>query len=354
MSPEKPKSIHYEPEGIFVNKHPDPEAQAFVDIQIDERDANLAAFHECLETAPNLNELYKTEIATVKSLFEEDSLEIAPITVLDAETFKEVALLADPNGDPALNDGFFFGGRVIVAERKEQVKELFGSRAMLGLMIHEAAHSTMSDEHAIITTKIVEGTDEENPTMMRVLAPVQTGGFRKYRLDDKGNPEYEGNFFEEGFADLSRVRYIKRAGQEPHIEGRTSGSPHGIIFFGEGATLDPQTDGEKIAIPVEFASAATNLTLENSEVVIPHMEAPANLAAFGLDLLDKALPGLYGKMQAARKNPALFATVINEINSIHPNLYQTLRTLKYNRSDFKKGIQIIQEALAGRSIEQQA
>jgi hypothetical protein len=233
-------------------------------------------------------------------------------------------------------------GRVVVREHPDpQVGEFYGADFVLGLMLHEAAHSTAGEPKNIVITaagaNAIGGYGYITPDNL-------VSGFRKYETQrQNARIRPVGNFLEEGFADLTRVRLLQRAGREPKIDGIVEG-PEVWLLGSDAAPPEDDADLGRITMPARFAAAIAIL----DDGWVASYDVSANFAAYGLELLDQHTPGLFEQMQAARREPHRYAEVIKAINSIEPGLYKELRKIAYTREGFKGGLRLIETAVARR------
>jgi hypothetical protein len=345
------------PEGIpqtytYLGPSPEQEALDWADSLISERGKKRGGFLEYVDTAPNLNGEYKKEIDLVKAQFARDGVKIAPIVVLDKKHFMEACAI---NGSRISdkNYGKFLNGRSLVqAEPRPGIKEEFGGDYVLGVAMHESAHSTDPDTRDVLTSKrVVEEVETalgDTALQANRYFEAATGfsGFLKYKWEGS-KMRGVGNYWDEAFCDLRRVRSLERIGREPKADGKDLVfEERGVRYVGEGIEapiIDKESD--LVNVPIKFSLAAH--AGEDGE---PHvLFGEPGIAAYGLDLLDKRVPGLFEAMQASRKNPGQQREVIKMINSVHPDLYRRLRDLPYSDKGFGEGLEVVAQALGVES-----
>jgi hypothetical protein len=265
----------------------------------------------------------------------EDGFEISPILVLSAENLRELFASVGHNNE----DGTYLNGLIVVSEYHDPQSPL-GRKYVLGKLLHEAAHSTAPVDYNSVLTKL----DHEDHRSITTRAGVPYGTFRKENFIKGRDRAITGDFLEEAFADLTRVRGVKRLGQEAHAID----DANGFTVRGHVRYIDPHfwpdnpVDGMTY-IPLGFAGL---FDVDPRDNEIKAEAISSALAAYGLDLLDKRLPGLYQQMQDARKDPRIQMQIIKRIESIQPGLYRSLRNLDYTAEDFEDGLNMIQAAIA--------
>lgn len=306
----KAKGVHYEPGRIYIDNHPtDPSVNETTRRLIGEHESRKREFKDFLDTAPNLNDKYASELTQIREAFDEEDLEISPIVILNQEEFEKALRIVESAATPDQFNAFYAWDRVIVKEHTPSgsAEEVDFSREMtFGLTIHEAAHSSQGAARHIVVSKLVA-----DPQPIRhIHAGMEVGGFRWYKAQEDGETKIVGDFWEEAFADLTRVKLLEKLGREPRADGGVLEHPdlEGDIIrlVGEGANLpSPEPDQEKISLPTKFAGAAKVFSGGGAASFV----MPSNFAAYGLDLLDQQSPGLYEKMKAARRDSRRFREV---------------------------------------------
>lgn len=339
----------YNPRGIYFGESPDPQARAFVQGQEQSIRSNEQRFHEFITTAPNLNDTYEEELASVHDMFAAAGLDIAPIIVLDQENF--VAALTTANETTSDFAGAYFGGYALVCEHPDTgVRELLGKDLVLGNAIHEAAHSTArSEAKTIISSKVTPGLGKV--VLNRVVSSNVHLGFVKPRREDMEIVS-DGNYWEESFADLTRVRFLGELGREPKADDEEIVDDRlKVKYAGRGVDAPLPKDGdEMITVPVRFAQCTAKIEGQDASILL---SAPNGIAAYGLDLLDKEVPGLYETVQASRGDHTKQRDVIQMIDSVKPGLYRELRVLPYSIEGFRQGVIKIGEAIRDRRVQSQ-
>lgn len=351
------KSIHYEPVGpyegnIYFDEHPDPAAREMTDQMHQEHETQVREFQDFVDTAPNVNEKYTSELDIVTEAFASDNLEIAPVVVLANEEFEQARELAGSENSPEEPYGFYWFGRAIVKEPDPATQQTYGNDYVLGKALHEAAHSTAYTAElpdSLVVSRNVDVTDTAAQSdgvrsySRQPLGVDMLGGFAKYKLELDGTIRHEGHFMEEAFADLMRVRALERLGREPRADGLRGAAKKGILHLGrDGKISAREIPGETVVLPVKFANG---IKVEGNSWQEASFSTPG-IAAYGLELLDKQAPGLFDQMSAARSAPKAYAEAIKMIDDIKPGLYRELRKLTYTAEDFTQGLELIQGAVA--------
>lgn len=330
------KEVHYKPDGIYLDHHPDPRVSGWVDEAYTRMDAHLQHFLTTLESTPNLNEKYAAEIAAVHSLYASKGLEISPITVLDPGHFATINALL---GNSTESGGFNAMGQIVLREYDEPDSPL-AATYILGNALHESAHSTAAQRRSLVAT-------EYDPALGKTdIYPMRndyTNNLHKFYFTSGEGYNYLGIFPEEAFADLSRVRGLQQLGRNICANNSWIAlHDFGIRYINEDVAhiVGPAEDGT-LDIPVRF----TYFFAVNEDGTYEFDSNDPGVAAYGLELLDQHLPGLFEQMEQARKDPTLQRIIIRRIESIRPGLYPDLRSLRYNIDDFKQGVRWIQDAI---------
>jgi hypothetical protein len=328
---------------------PTPDVFEYVENQIESSTQQKEAFLRYVDTAPNHNAEHQEVIDFVGSQFAQDGLEVAPIVVLDGDNFKKAC---EASGRPAgeKNYGRYTMGRSLVEdEPRPGFKETFGNDYTVGIALHESAHSTAPDTGDIVTSKaVVErgigGTALGATRYFHHIAGLS--GFHRYKWE--GNEaKTVGNYWEEAFCDLTRVRYLERTGREPKADGEEKVfAERGVRYAGEGVKA-PVIDKENdlVTLPMKFSLCARSEEGSEPDVLF----SQPGIAAYGLELLDERAPGLFETMQSSRKEPSKQREVIKMINNVQPGLYKQLRDLPYSDEGFEEGLRTIVHALEPRA-----
>jgi hypothetical protein len=112
-------------------------------------------------------------------------------------------------------------------------------------------------------------------------------------------------------------------------------------FAGNGLEV-PLIDAETRAVAMPW-KYCTGLLVESDEYWVS--STVPSLAAYGLDMLDERLPGLYEDAVASRQDPDLVRRFKERINSIRPGLYEEQAVMPYDAVHFQAGLRRIIGAL---------
>jgi hypothetical protein len=325
--------------------------------EMHELSKQIEAFQSFVDSTPNQNNDYAEELALVHDYFEAAELEIAPIVVLDRNDFRTASLLGSHDNGSTLAGFFLFGRTIIANDEDPGRRRLFGTDIILGDMFHEAAHSTgFKTEKAMVLDRGSYAVENEGlqaggrnitPFLSVGMYKVQGYGWRGIARVDE--------FLEEAFAELTRVRGLSSLGREQRADGEEAYAyydededEYELCYVGADLhrpLVNPRSG--TVNIPMRFIRGAKKL--DGGRVAsVPSF---CGVAAYGLDMLDQEVPGLYDAMLASRADPRQQAVVINMINSVEPGLYRTLRPMPYSISGFKAGTVAIDKAIQTKHRE---
>jgi hypothetical protein len=340
--------IHHESNGIYADHHPDPAAQKITEQIFVGLERDGQAFQDFVDAAPNLNEEYEPILAKIKERFTEDGLDISPIAILDHEHYEEAGRVlsgrSTAQGTAGIGDAGYSSGRVVVDDDPGlNIKEVYGANRALGAVIHEAAHSTAQERRDIVSSKVIEQALGSTGVRDRVFSALgDVGGFGKVQHKE-GRLDLVGNFWEEAFADLTRVRYSTELGIEPRLQRDVASSPPEKLTYISDSADPAKAPAGSTVLPERFAAAIQDDGIgDGLEIAV----STPSFAAYGLELLDTQVPGLFKEMQASRNDSTRQRGVIKMINNVRPGLYRELRDLPYTTEGFRKGLEAIQSALA--------
>lgn len=316
-------------------EYPDPAIQASIEVQHNKK-KNAEANFQATVDLNNLNSQYSDALAFARSYFTDRGLEPAPLRVIDRETLHRAYNIEGITMDDMIGqeEGRSVNGRALVIENQELI-EMFGDDFVLGMALHEAAHSLNTGEHLVRTV------EEHGKRIALGGIATHTGTMSKADLRKSTKASVVGDFWEEAFADLTRVRALRALGRTHDIEGNTNPfqTQNGTTLMGVPNETVADQPGI-ISLPAEFAFLAK--TIEDKNWMA---RGPSNFTAYALELLDNRAPGLYDDLLASRQDPAKQRDAIRKIESIRPGLYRQLRDLEYNERDFVHGLKLVMEAL---------
>lgn len=325
-----------------VGKYPDAAIQATIETQDIRRISNGANFQAVVDLN-NLNNRYTDVLTLTERYFVDKGLTPAPLRVIDRETLHRAYRVAGTTMRDEIGEeeGRSVYGRALVIEN-EEMNKMFGDDAVLGIALHEAAHSLGKGEHLIRTV-----IERDRRTLLGGIA-IHAGSMGKADLRKGTETTIVGDFWEEAFADLTRVRALRYLGRTHDIEGNTNPFNVGAVAM-MGVPNESSTENHgTISIPAEFAVSSKTISDKN---YIAH--SASNYAAYALELLDNHVPGLYEDLEAARQDPVRQREAIQKIESVQPGLYKQLRDLEYTNEDFADGLKTTVQVLKGNEPSQQ-
>lgn len=333
----KEPQINYMSDGPLINgEHPDPAIQSAAEFQFQaidkKREASKSNFQVTVDLS-NFNDRYSDSLGLVEKYFADQGLKISPLRVISRETLQRAYSVAGQSDD-STEQGRSINNRALVIENQE-MGEIFGDDFVLGIALHEAAHSTSGEDEALIRTVKEEG----NRIKIGGIA-IGIHSLGKADLRTGAERNIVGDFWEEAFADLTRVRALRALGRTHDLDGETRPfeTEAGVMMKG---VPNESADDDDIILPAEFALLSRSIPGKNEIVT-----TPSNFAAYALELLDKHRPGLYDDLKEARTDAKKQRDAIQKIESIRPGLYRELRDLEYNEKDFVRGLVSTLEAIA--------
>src|SRR3990167_90651 len=339
--PETITQINYLRDGITtVGEYHDPAIQASIEASHARLDTATSNFQEVVD-GNNLNDQYSNVLSLTHKYFTDQALEPAPLRVVDGETFSKAYEAAGTKNNAVEADGQYVNGRAIVVENPETL-EVFGDDDVLGVMLHEAAHSLGQGEHLIRKVR-----EQQGRIALGGIA-VGLGGMNKANLREGAEAAVVGDFWEEAFADLTRVKGLRQLGHNHDLESNSNPFEiNGVAMVVVPNASRAENPGT-ISLPAEFAAQSTTTSGKN---YVAH-SAP-NYAAYALELLDTRVPGLYDDLLAARQNPIMQPNAIQKIETVQTGLYKQLRDLDYTNEDFASGLKFVVDALEDHESKQE-
>lgn len=287
-----------------------PEGQLIVGdyrrpVMVGEQENSAAAFCTVVDQE-NLNDQYGLQVSEINTYFSDRGFRINPVRIVTTETMRKAYAAAGDNPVKEKEEGRNIHGRSVVV-LPDDIPKSFVNDFVLGAGLHEAAHSSIEDQE-----------------------------------------EQAGVFWSEGFADLTRVRGFRYLVRNHTIKGKPKmvdmdGVP--VLVVPNDTDFEADPDQNESVIPAEFASIAVMSAGETYLTAV----APANLAAYALNLLDARIGGLYEDMEFAAYYPKRWVEVIRKIDSVRPGLYRELCELEYSGQDFSKGLQTVLEAVSSQT-----
>jgi hypothetical protein len=277
---------------------------------------------------------------------------LMPIITLSREGFKEyVETYSAKSARASVNaPGVYTYGTVIVnaldALDSRSEFPTPENRLLVDTVRHEGVHSTMPGEEILaITRPLMEGDQnvtEQEKASGHIIIPVKVGGFLEY---NPGVNFYDatGKFIEEGFSESYAVRaksneisQITGGAPSIMIQRPDLGFQNSIIFSDDETQKLYSAADNTIYIPWRYAcDVKVRASAKNRYSAI---STPDAFAAYTIDILDCALPGLYQKMIESRCNPNVKEQVKERINSVQPGLYKQLSGLALNPRGLESGL----------------
>jgi len=322
---------------VIIGDHPDPTIQSTIEVRSQARDrkreTSRANFQAVVDIS-NLNDAYTDALALVEKYFADEGLRIAPLRVVDRDVLKRAYHIAGQRDDDK-EVGRHVNNRALIVEDRG-VDELFGDDFVLGIALHEAAHSTAGDSERLISIVREHGLHTS-------LGGIAINERRLGKADLRKETEYKviGDFWEEAFADLTRVRALRSLGRTHDIQGDTKPfETEGGVTMRSVPNKNVRSTPADIVLPAEFAQLSRSIPGKNQVAT-----SPPNFAAYALELLDSHTPGLYEDLKAARTHPTRQRDAIQKIESVRTGLYRELRDLEYTEKDFVRGLISVLDAL---------
>lgn len=336
--------INTMPEGrVLFGRRPDLESRARIEAGSIRLVVDKGEFRATIDSL-NLNDKYVDTLALVEGYFVSRHLETAPVRVVDKVMWRNAYGNVQFVSGGLMDDlqGAHIYDRAVVIEDEAALEE-FGDDYVLGVALHEAAHSSDRNEYHICTVE--KSVDRTSPTSVQtgIGRLIISGGLRKADMRKGAKSDEEvGMFWEEAFADLTRVRALRVLGHTHDVEGpslngelMTDDDRMMVVAPNNTAAQSLWVTRNTLVLPAEFALASKTRDNHNFTKL-----AYSNLAAYALELLDTAVPGIYDDLEMARNEPKLQAQAIRKINSIRPGLYRELRDLGTSQ-DFAKGLRVV-------------
>lgn len=323
---------------IYFGPNANWSAQNHIDSRQNERQRGEANARTAIDVS-NENHEYPAVIELANDFFRDKGLAIEPIRVVSRNTYNSAYRLAGrtPESQAGDTEGEHAFGRAIVVRNPVMEKE-FGDDFVLGIALHEAAHSLFQHDHMIRTTT-------ETMPNITSIGGVAVGGLIKADFRERTEQKTIGYFWNEAFADLTRVRALRKLGRthtiEKDSEPFTSQDGQRMVIVPNGKNEVRTTE---IRVPAEFATCAK--TTNGTNLIA---SAPPNFAAYALELLDQQAPGLYDDILASIDNPKRQAAAIRKIESVRHGLYRELSNLSYTEDSFMQGLGIVVRTIKDRA-----
>ncbi|HMI09359.1 MAG TPA: hypothetical protein VK497_03075 [Candidatus Saccharimonadales bacterium] len=352
MSVESPTQVHHLPDGhVVVGEHPDPvfDGNKIIQRLHETSSHQQSEFDTFLAEAPNLNEKYADVIEIIRNKVRADGLRTdVDITILDDETYARAHEII---GDTGNSQGHVLLNRILLREDARYV-EAFGDqygKYLIGVGLHESAHADKSEEKTgYVTTqeRLTEALGKEG--LAGTVNRMFYGGHLKLNALRDTLGKSLGEFWEEGSADLYRVKAMNELGiawEDIPGAADTQVTPDDstkVKYVGRGKNLpNIASDTKSLAVPLKYAGGALS-TGPQQVFIHPSL---SGIAAYGINLLDQRAPGLYDDLMKGRKDPEAYRHFVQKVESIQPGLYRNLSRLSQDTMSFVYGTKDILRAL---------
>ncbi len=334
MSERNPHYLHIDPDRIYYGSHPDADVAAKTGQLMLEGAQGIRRFQEDVDTT-NRNAEYSQAIGVVSHLLTRDGMDHSPIIVLSPEQFDIAIRTHAPDDIPGDGekhpDGTVIMGRCLVRE-PETGSDLSKLICVIGSALHEAAHSAGHKQRSGVMSiggpSPADGVREREYMHLPWHIDPQDGDFLKIKLsktDGEYNVSEVGRLLEEGFAEYTKVRYMREVRELMGLEAAAPNEPELLSGYGI-RVVNPDkptpTPEGYIDIPSDYTEQV-HKSIDTTPSTWTLTATP--IAAYIIELLEKQTPGLYREMQKSRKDPAAYRNVVHMIESIQPGLYRQLR-----------------------------
>jgi hypothetical protein len=264
------------------------------------------------------------DVARAANFLEEQRLRPSQAVVVD-EAGRAVLARAYPEGlnEAGLNGSYAIELDLAFLFRRADLDQASEGVFYEGILVHDLAHSCTA-------FKLLLGLDSGPAIAGR--SGFETASIR--------NPEvHYGSFFEEGFADLQRGRYIEKylplAGMAFLNRLVGSGVEHALDFL---VALPRLQDGSQPHLPFKYLIPKPAGKVHTS---------PSAHAAFGLELLIQREPRLEPLLLEARSDPAALKALPAAVDSVSSGLFHYLWSCRAENSGFARAANQIGKALFG-------
>lgn len=334
------KQVNYMQDGrLLLGAYPDPAIQSAIEGRTTLAEDSKESFRNVVDQE-NLNDKYAPEIAVINDYYRAKGLSISPLRVVKSEVMDRAYAASGERPEPVAESaqGRNINDRAVVIEDRAII-DAFGPEYILAIGLHEGAHSLSGSGNRLLRT--VRQNDRRI-----ALGGYATSGLIKADLKENSGTSLVGDFWEEAFADFTRVKALRELNRTNDLtESKT-------IEIGDGSviTVNPNSmpgnvalgDSSTIMMPAEYATLTKVSESGRNKVGT----APSNFAAYALGLLDARLPGLYEDfVEAATHDPKRQADAIRKIESLQPGLYRQLRDLEYTEEGFAEGLRVVIDVL---------
>ncbi len=201
------------------------------------------------------------------------------------------------------------------------------------LAVHELAHASSGYSKGKMK--------ERRSFFKKTLKPdVPRAGFF---IKDQKSGLARGSFFEEGFCELLRSKYVTRHADLGAFLDHLTPHDSTLNKFGDLEQRVHLSPAHPLFLPAKY-------WLPQEEMARPKYPHPS-FAGFGIELLCKENPELLPLMVAARSDVTALQKLPEAVNSIAPGLYGPLSKLEYKPEAFLGGLIKIWKGL-GKDIRE--
>jgi len=256
-----------------------------------------------------------------KTFVESMGLESKPIVFIDENNQDNLEAILAENNIPNIEfNGEAFTSpelNIIFVRRNEEMEKVNGPFFTESIIAHELTHGASGYEGILM---------QQGMTGMKI-------GARRNGFCLPNNKKPYGWFFEEGFAEYIRYRYIQRFADEKYRQRveKAAGAK-----FNEKIEISDTTESGH-SLPVAYFHCGRDGQIR----AIVSADA-----AYAVELLCQAVPGLEAHMVEARTSADGLRKVYRDIESVSPGLYLQLQKGPYEGSSFIEKLKLVEERIA--------
>jgi|GEM_PF-2006724 len=337
--------VHFQADGgIVTGEHPDAYLRSLAEAAAGEIGAQYARIDAAIRAMPTYNHVFGPEIAIMRKQSGD-----VPIAILGPAEYGRLSKMI--GADEGLSAAFIAGTVVIPVTQRDM--DVYGPRDVLRKGLHEMGHTECTDKMpalAIYEWPVIGanvgyvagelGTYSAVNMMIGGLAVPNPYATHEQNIK-------LGSFWDEGYVESRSVRTT-----EDHDMGwRTQGSHTALgldlgggkeILYADTTENKPHLEEGRLYLPWKYVGGLAQFSDKHVTDVITVTPA---FAAYGIDLLDAYLPGLFNTMRRSQKEPALRHEVKRQIDTVRPGLYDQQAALPYTPEGFYRGVVNIIAAL---------
>jgi hypothetical protein len=346
------RQVHYLDGHVVIGEHPDEHVVEYVDARIQElqtKDARELDFFTAMPHYPDAGNGHHANAVDVLRADFGQKVTNTPIAIISGEDYQQYNNLFT-NGEKPAVDGFYSAGHITLVDRPKEV-ERFGELHSTLVLLHEGAHSSMTDEEYVVSARPLTNHDtkitKNEQTIGHCISVLRIGGFKGF------NPSVHpskllGVLWEESFAGSYTYRRKDEVGVPTTFDAPSrrlywgdQGPKYAIVFADSGPYYD--RTNKALNIPWQYAKGFHRFDGKG----IPKTVAlnASTYGAFALDILDSKLPGLFDEMMQSRREPALKSHIEARIDSIAPGLYRDLSLSRWDIPNAERALIKVIKAL---------